>query len=138
MKYYLKDMKHVIGFAAILLTLLAGMTFVAAGNAAVAAPNNDVAIGAMAVVPPNVLGANVSSNFNPAFNRAAINPFFNRAAINPFFNRAAINPFFVRPAINPFFGPAINPFFGPAINPFFGPAINPFFGAGLGLGVDLD
>lgn len=104
MRNYLTDMKHVMGLAAILVTLLAGMTFVVAGNAAVVPPNNNVAVGTMAVVqsavPPTVLGANAKSALNPAINNAA----FVRPAFNPFFARPAFNPFFFRPFFNPFFG----------------------------------
>ena len=112
MRNYLRDLKHVIGFAAILVTLLVGMTFVVAGNAAVVPAGNNVAVGAAVVqpaVPPAVLGTSSKSAFNrPLFNR----PAFNR----PFFNR----PAFVRPVFNPFFAPAISPF---VVSPFFTPFV---------------
>jgi len=87
MKNYVRDMKRVIGFAAILVLLLAEMNFVGAGNAT-------------AAVPSGAGIANVESNFNPAFNR----PFFNR----PAFVRPAFNPFFAQPSINPFFAPFVD------------------------------
>jgi len=115
MRNYIKDMIHVIGVAAILVTLLAGMTFVAAGNAAVVPPNN-VAVGTMAVVQPGApaTALKASSDFNPAFNR----PFFDRPFFNPFFARPAFNPFFARPAFNPFFSPFFNPFLDVDVEPF--------------------
>lgn len=126
MRNYIKDMIHVIGVAAILVTLLAGMTFVAAGNAAVVPPNNNVAVGTMAVVQPGApaTALKASSDFNPAFNR----PFFDRPAFNrPFFDRPFFNPFFARPAFNPFFArPAFNPFFSPFFNPFLDVDVEPF------------
>jgi hypothetical protein len=127
MRDYLRDMKNVIGFAAILAVLLVGMTFVMAGNVAAAPAGNDVTLGAAVVRPPEL-----GSNSRPNFNRLN----FNR----PDFDDAFIRPAFVRPAFNPFFGaPAISPFFGGGISPFFGaPAISPFFGAGISPFIDDD
>ena len=103
---YLKEMKHVIGFTAIIAVLLFGMTFVTAGNAAVVPAGNNAAPGVAAVVPPRVppvVGADVKSNFNrPAFNRAAF--------VRPALVRPAFNPFFVRPVFNPFFNADVNAF----------------------------
>ena len=120
MRNYLTDMKHVIGFTAILAALLVGMAFIVAGNAAAAPAGNNVTVGVAAVVPsrvPAVLESNSRANFNrPNFNRLDF--------VRLDFVRPAFNPFFAAPVVNPFFAPAINPFFAPV-------AINPFFGADL-------
>jgi hypothetical protein len=92
MRSYLRDMKGVFKFAAILFSLMVGVVFVAVGNAAVAAPEGDNSV----MTTPKVV------NSAPFIDK----PFFDR----PVFDR----PFF-RPAFNPFFRPAFNPF----INPFF-------------------
>jgi hypothetical protein len=97
MRNYVRDMKRVIGFAAILVTLLVGMNFVVAGYAT-------------AAVPSGVGIANSKSDFNrPNFNR----PNFNKVDFNrPAFNN---NPFVVRPFFNPI---VVNPFFNPFFTPF--------------------
>lgn len=122
MRNHFRDMKHIMGFMAFLVTLLAGVVVFVTDNATAAPAGNNVAIVTIAVVQPAVAGVNDKSDFNPGFN----NPFFNRPFFNPFFVKPAVNPFFVRPDVNPFFvKPAFNPFFvRPAFNPFL---FNPFF-----------
>jgi hypothetical protein len=115
MRDYLRGMKHVIEFTAILAALLVGMTFVVAGNVNAAPAGNNATLGVAAVVPPRVLAvleSNNKPNFNrPNFNKLNFNkPNSNPAFNRPFFNRPAFNPFFVRPAFNPFFNVDVDAF----------------------------
>jgi hypothetical protein len=134
MKSYLRDMKGVFKFAAILTSLLVGVAFVVVSNAAVVAPagvNTVLTTPKVVNSVPVMNSSSVRPDFDrPDFDRPAFNrPDFDRPAFNPFFDRPAFNPFFDRPVFNPFFNrPVFNPFFNrPVFNPFFRPVFNPFF-----------
>ena len=52
MRNHFRDMKHVIRFMVVLVTLLAGVIVFVTDNATAAPAGNNVAIGTMAVVQP--------------------------------------------------------------------------------------